>query len=216
MPAIFESIAVFYALIPKFIFMLESLIGLVKEYGQQHVVENPEVPNEYNERVMAEASYAVAGQLQSALANGQVQDVASLFGNDEDEAIMSNPLAQNMQSGFVNNITSKLGINKNVAIGLAGTLLPMIISQFVKRTRSTAPQDSGFDLGGLISSLTGGGGGNASGLNIASLISQFAGGGAQHGSQGGFDISGILNQLQNGARENQGSLSDVIHGFFQR
>jgi hypothetical protein len=214
--------------------MLESLIGLVKEYGQQQVVENPEVPNEYNESVMAEASYAVAGQLQQALANGQVQDVASLFDNDDDDAIMSNPLAQNMQSGFVDNITSKLGINKNVAIGLAGTLLPLVISQFVKRTRSTAPQDSGFDLGGLIGSLTGGGG-NAGGLNIGSLISQFTGGGGQQqggldigglinqftgggqpGGQGGFDMGNLLNQLQNGARENQGGLSDMIKGFFSR
>ena len=45
--------------------MLEDLFKMVKEFGQQEVVENPDVPNEQNDAVMAEASQAVAGTLQS-------------------------------------------------------------------------------------------------------------------------------------------------------
>jgi hypothetical protein len=195
--------------------MLENLLQLVKEYGQEQVVDNTDIPNEQNEAVMAEASYAVAGTLQNALASGQMDEVMKMFSTGSSSQIMSNPVAQNMQSGFVDNITSKLGINKNVAMGLAATLIPIVISKFVKRTRSTAPQDSGFDLGGLIGSLTGGGAGNG-GLDIGGLISQFTGGGGQ---QGGFDLQNIISQVTNGARQQQtntggGGLMDVINGFF--
>src|SRR5262245_42818798 len=130
--------------------MLENLFQLVKEYGQEQVVDNTDIPNEHNGQVMAEASYAVAGTLQNALANGQVQEVMGLFNTNSSSQIMSSPVAQSMQSGFVDNITSKLGINKNVAIGLAATLIPIVVSKLVKRTNSTAASDSGFNLNGLI------------------------------------------------------------------
>ena len=118
--------------------MLENLFQLIKDYGQEEVVNNPDIPNEQNEAVMAEASHAVAGTLQQTLAQGNVQDVMNLFNSNNSAQIMSSPVAQNMQAGFMDNVTNKLGINKNVAIGLAATLIPMVISKMVKRTRSTA------------------------------------------------------------------------------
>ncbi|HMP93756.1 MAG TPA: hypothetical protein PKD90_12830 [Phnomibacter sp.] len=194
--------------------MLENLLELVKQYGQEQVVDNTEIPNEQNEAVMAEASYAVAGTLQEALASGQMEDVLKMFSTGSSAQIMANPVAQNMQSGFVDSITSKLGINKNVAIGLAATLIPIVVSKMVKRTRSDAPEDSGFDLSGLIGSLTGGSGG---GLNIGSLIGQLTGGGGQQGG-GGFDIANIIQQVTSGAQQSRqsggGGLADLISGFF--
>jgi hypothetical protein len=193
--------------------MLENLFELVKQYGQQEVVENTDIPNEQNEAVMAEASYAVAGTLQNALASGQADEVMHMFNSGSSAQIMSNPVAQNMQAGFIDNITSKLGINKNVAMGLAATLIPMVVSKLVKRTRSTAPEDSGFDLSGLIGSLTGGGGAGG-GLDIGGLINQFTGGGG--GQQGGFDLQNIISQVTNGAQQQQGGggLMNLIQGFF--
>ncbi len=179
--------------------MLENLFELVKEYGQQHVVANPDVPNEHNDAVMAEASQSVAGTLQNALANGQMEDVQNLFANGGDA--MSNPLAQNMQGSFIDNITSKLGLNKNVAAGLASTFIPLILNQLVSRTNSTAPQDSGFNLNSLIGSLTGGGNaGNVGGLDIGGLINQFTGGG----------------QANAGQQQGAGGLDSLIKGFFGR
>ena len=36
--------------------MLEQITQLVKQYGQELVVENPDVPNESNNAVLAEAT----------------------------------------------------------------------------------------------------------------------------------------------------------------
>lgn len=200
--------------------MLENLFNLIKEQGQEQVVENPDIPNEHNEAVMAEASHAVAGTMQSALANGQVEDIQKMFQSKSSSQIMSNPVAQNMQGSFIDNITSKLGINKNVAMGLAATLIPIVISKLVKRTNSTAPQDSGFDFGSLIGSLTGGGnsggmfgsGGNSGGLG--GMLGQLTGGGQQNTNGGG--LMDILSQVTGGARQQQqqGGLGDLIKGFF--
>ena len=191
--------------------MLENLFQLIKDYGQEEVVNNPDIPNEQNEAVMAEASHAVAGTLQQNLAQGNVQEVMNLFNSNSSAQIMSSPVAQNMQAGFMDNITNKLGINKNVAIGLAATLIPMVISKMVKRTRSTADADSCFDLGNLISSLTGGQAGGG-GLNIGNLVSQFTGG----GGTGGFDLSDIVSKVTSGANQQQsaGGLSSLISNFF--
>ena len=192
--------------------MLENLFNLVKEYGKEQVVDNPDIPNEQNEAVMAEASHAVAGTLQSELANGNMSDVMKMFGSQSSSQIMSNPVAQNMQLGFMENITRKLGIDKNVASGLAATLIPMVISKLVKRTNSTAEADNGFNLNSLIGGLTGGGGG----MDFSNLLRQFTGG--SNDNSGGFDLNNIISQVSNGAAQQQqsGGLSSLINGFFGR
>lgn len=198
--------------------MLENLFQLIKEYGQEQVVDNPDIPNEKNNAVLAEASHAVAGTMQNALAEGQTEDIQKMFESKSSAQIMSNPVAQNMQGSFIDNITSKLGINKNVAMGLAATLIPIVISKLVKRTNSNAPQDSGFNLGSLIGSLTGGGssfgGGNSGGLG--GLLGQLTGSGGQSNAGGGFNLQDMLSQVTNGARQQrqQGGLGDLISGFF--
>lgn len=193
--------------------MLDQLLQMVKEYGENEVVQNPAVPNEQNNAVMSEASYAVAGTLQQAIANGNVQELMGLF--QQEDNVMSNPLAQQAQGSFVENITSKLGIDGNTAKGIAASLLPMIMQTLVKRTNSAAPEDSGFNISSLIGSLTGDG--QQGGLDIGNIISQFTGGGNSGG--GGLDLNNIINQVK-GNNEQQpgnsgaGGLMDMIQGFF--
>ncbi len=189
--------------------MLEQIFEMIKDFGKEQVVDNPEIPNEQNEAVMAEASHAVAGTLQQQLAQGNVAGVMDMFRSNDSTEIMGNPVAQNMQAGFMDNISSKLGINKNVAAGLAATLIPMVLSKLVHRTNSTDPADSGFNLNSLIGSLTGGG----TGHDFSGLLNQFTGGGA---GNGGFDLNSIISQVSNGANQQQqsGGLSSLISGFF--
>ncbi len=194
--------------------MLDNLLQLVKDFGENEVVNNPAIPNEHNNAVMGEAGMAVAGTLQQALANGNVQDVLAMF-QQGDGDVMSNPLAQQAQGSFLDSITSKLGIDKGAAAGVASSLLPMIMNTLVKRTNSQAPEDSGFDLNSLIGSLTGGGQpGGQGGLDIGGLINQFNGQGGQGGG-GGFDLNNLINQVKGGDKQGSGGgLGDLIQGFF--
>jgi hypothetical protein len=52
----------------KFIVMLEQISELVKQFGRQAVVENPDIPNEQNNAVLAEATNTIAGGMQNMLA----------------------------------------------------------------------------------------------------------------------------------------------------
>jgi hypothetical protein len=194
--------------------MLENLFQLIKEQGQTDVVDNPAVPNEQNNAVMAEASQAIAGTMQNALASGQTEQVQQLFQTDDTNQMMGNPLAQNMQGNFIDSITSKLGINKNVAMGIAASLIPIVLSKLVRRTNSPAPQDSGFDLGGLIGGLTGGGGlMGGGGINMGNVLGQLTSSG---NGGGGFNLQDVLAQVTSGARnqQQQGGLQSIIKGFF--
>jgi hypothetical protein len=193
--------------------MLENLLQLIQEQGQDTVVNNPEVPNEKNNAVLAEAGQAVAGTMQSALANGQVDDVQHLFTSSAPDNVRANPLAQNMQNNFIDSITSKLGISKSAAMGIAASLIPMVLSKLVHRTNSTAPQDSGFSLPGLISSLTGDS--SAGGLNMGNIVGQLS---SMSGGGGGFNLQEIINQVSgtNQPLHQSGELQDIIKGFFNR
>lgn len=198
--------------------MLEQLLSMVKDLGQDQVVNNPEVPNEYNDTVMATASESLLGTMQQAITSGHGDEVVKMFNSDDEGEIMANPLAQQVQSGFMDNITSKLGINSKTAAGLATVFIPMIISKLVKRTNSTAPADSGFSLQGLIGGLIGGNQQQSGGMDIASLIGQFTGGGQR---AGGLDIGSLIGQFTGGGQSNQQSggqnmIGNLIKGFFNK
>jgi hypothetical protein len=203
--------------------MLENLLSLVKEYAQENVVENPQIPNEKNDAVIAEATHSVANGLQEALANGQSEEVLNLFNSQGPTQVMSSPVAQNIQGGFLENITQKLGLNKNVALGLASTLIPIVLSKMVKR--SADPANSNFNIANIIGSLAGGGG-NAGGGGIGSLISQFAGGGngggignliSQFTGGNGSGIGNLISQFTGGGQQQQqsggGGIADLISQF---
>lgn len=199
--------------------MLEQLLSMVKDLGQHEVVNNPEVPNEYNETVMATASESLLGTMQQAIASGKGEELLKMFSSQHDGDIMANPLAQQVQSGFMDNITSKLGINSKTAAGLAATFIPLIINGLVKRTNSTAHEDSGFSIEGLLRGLTGGGGQQqAGGMDISSLIGQFTGGGQQ---AGGLDIGSLIGQFTGGGQAKQQAggqdmIGNLIKGFFNK
>lgn len=198
--------------------MLDQLLAMVKEIGQEQVVNNSLIPNEKNETVMATASESILGTIQQALAGGRGEELLSMFQSNSSAEIMSNPLAQDMQQGFMDNASQKLGLSSNVVKGLAATMIPIIISKLVKRTNSTAEADNGFSIQGLLGDLIGGGGQQqaAGGLDIGSLIGQFTGG----GQQGAGGIGGMLQQLIGGRQQQQAGgqdmIGNLIKGFFNK
>ena len=50
--------------------MLEQISELVKQYGKAAVVDNPEIPDQQNNAVMAEATKTITSGMQNMLAGG--------------------------------------------------------------------------------------------------------------------------------------------------
>lgn len=204
--------------------MLENLFNLIKNQGAEAVINNPQVPNEKNDAVLADATHSVADGLQGVLAGGGLQNVLSLFGGGGNNAggisgLLSNPIVGSIISNFTNKLTNNHGIEGNQASNIATSLIPNVISSLISKTNN--PNDSSFDLNGIIASLTGGGGQGqqAGGFDIAGLVGKFAGGGLDADGDGQVEISDIISKVTGGAQQQQqaggGGLMDMIKGFMK-
>ena len=203
--------------------MLKELFDLVKGNATESVINNPDVPNEHNDEVVAEATNTVASGLRNIIAGGGLQSLLSLFsgGGNNKKSLLSNPIVSMMMGHFAGKLMNKFNLNNNQANNLSGSLIPNILSSLINKTND--PGDSGFSLEKLLSSLTGGksdalGAQQAGGGGLQDLLKQFTGGGEQGGSGGG--LMDIVKSLAGGAQEQQqqnggGGLMDMIKGFMK-
>ncbi len=144
--------------------MLENLINLVKEHAGDAIINNPAVPNEHNDAVIAEAGHTIENGLKNMIAQGKLNDVLSLFHNQA--GISSNPAVQNISSSLIQNLTSKFGLNQSAANGIASSLIPNVLQSLVGKTNN--PADNSFNLEGIISHLT-------NGQNLNGLLNEAGG-----------------------------------------
>jgi hypothetical protein len=160
--------------------MLENLLNLVKEHAGDAVVNNPDVPNEYNDEVTAEATKTVASGFQNMMAGGGLENVLSLFGGGGQQqsgggGLLKNPIVNMMIGHFSSKLMAKFGLGSNQASGVANNLIPNVISGLINRTND--PNNNSFDINSIIGALTGGG--------TATPAQPAAGG-------GGFDFQNML------------------------
>ena len=207
--------------------MLEELFNLVKGAAGDSVTNNPDVPNEHNDAVVAEATNTVASGLRNMVAGGGLQNILSLFGNKDQQGgskgLLSNPVVNMMIGHFAGKLMSKFNLGGSQANNVASSLIPSVIGGLISKTND--PNNSTFSLDGLLNSITGGQSAQVaqqqqssgdSGFSFQNLIGQFTGGGGQSG--GG--IMDIVSKLAGGAQSQQqqnggGGLMDLIKGFIK-
>jgi hypothetical protein len=212
--------------------MLEQISELVKQYGRDAVINNPDVPNENNNAILAEATNTITGGLQNMLAGGGLQNIISMFtgggANAQQRAqaggiggLLKNPIVSMMVGHLISKLVGKFNMNPAQASNISNNLVPNVLNGLVSRTTSHDPADDAFDLNDLIGSLTGGKVATAEsggGFNFQGLIDQFTKG---DGNAGGFDLQDIVSQVTQGAQQNQEQqarggrgLVDLVKGFF--
>ncbi len=213
--------------------MLDKLFDLVKQFGQDTVVKNPEVPNEYNDDIMADATKTIGSGFQNVMAGGGFQNILDLFkggGNKSGSGgiggLLKNPIVTMMVGYFISKLVGKYKMSPAAASNVSNKLIPNVLNGLVSRTASTAPEDDGFDFNDLIGSLTGGkvptSESNSGGFNFQSLLNKFLGGGG-NGEEGNGNMQDVISQVTRGAQENQGEqagkgggLMDLIKGFMSK
>lgn len=214
--------------------MLDQLVNLVKQFGQDTVVENPEVPNEYNQEVMADATKTIASGFQNVMAGGGFQNILDLFkgggssssGSSGIGGLLKNPMVTMMIGYFINKLVSKYRMSPSSANSLASNLIPNVLDGLINKTVSHAPENDAFDFNDLIGSLTGGNvatsESSGGGFNFQGLLDQFTGGGNSSAGSNGFDLQDIIGQVTRGMQQNQqqsagggGGIIDLIKGFIK-
>ena len=211
--------------------MLDNLTDLVKGLAGDAVVNNPDIPNEKNNEVVAEATHTVASGLQNMVAGGGLQNIISMFsgGGQQSSAssLMNNPTVNMMIGHFASKLMSKFGLNSSQAGNVSTSLIPNVISGLINKTND--PNNSSFTLDNLLHSLTGGQSTQVAqeqqasgdtGFSFQNLISKFTGGGSGGSSTGGGGLMDIVSKITGGAQNAQqqqggGGLMNMIQGFFK-
>ena len=202
--------------------MLKELFDLVRGNAQESVINNPDVPNENNEEVVAEATNTIASGFRNIVAGGGVQSLLSLFGGDgsNKKGLLSNPIVSMMMGHFAGKLMNKFGMNNSQANNLSGSLIPNVLGNLINKTND--PNDSGFSLEKLLGSITGSNSSSnnneqSSGGGLGDLLKQFTGSNDQSSSGGG--LMDMVKQLAGGAQQQQqkngGGLLDLIKGFIR-
>ena len=198
--------------------MLKELFELVKNQATESVINNPAVPNEQNNEVVAEATNTVASGLRNIVAGGGAQSLLGLFnGGNDKKSLLSNPIVSMMMGHFAGKLMNKFNMNNTQANNLSGNLIPGVLGSLINKTND--PNDSGFSLEKLLGSITGNKAGltnqQAAGGGLQDVLAQLTGGGNTSGSGGG--VIDIIKDLAGGAQQQQqangGSLLDMIKGF---
>lgn len=193
--------------------MIEQLISMVKQSSQEVIEQNPDIPNDQNEKVSNIASESIMGTIQNLMSNGGAGDLMSMFsgGGNADEG---HPVMQSAVSDLSGNFQSKLGISGDKAAGLAGSIIPMIISKLFNKSGS----GGGFDLSSLLGGLTGGQGG---GFDLGNITSMLGGSGLDINKDGKTDLKDLTDALGGGKSaegnndsNKDGGLLDQLSGLF--
>nr|AIA19131.1 Unknown Function [uncultured bacterium] len=194
--------------------MLKELFDLVKGQATEPVINNPDIPNQYNDDVVAEATNTVASGLRNLVAGGGTQNVLSLFGGRTDKkSLLSNPIVSMMMGHFASKLMNKFNLGTSQANNLSGHLIPNVLGTLINK--SNDPNDSAFSLEKLLASITGGRSNEVTSHNggLGGLLKQFNGDG--HSNGGG--LLDMIKTMAGGAQEQQqrngGSLLDVIKSF---
>ena len=185
--------------------MLENLFNLVKESSTETVINNPVIPNEQNDAVIADATHSVADGLQGLLAGGGLQSVLSLFnGNNNvgNNGLLNNPIVTNIISSFTDKLSNNHGIAGDQASNISNTLIPNILSNLINKRND--PNNSSFDISSIIGSLTGGGTqAGSSNFDLGGLVSNFTSGGLDSNNDGQIGLDDIISKVTGGAQQQQ-------------
>jgi hypothetical protein len=145
--------------------MLDQLVNLVRQNAQESIVKNPAVPNEANDEAINDVAAQIFNGLKAQASKGNVQDLLGMFQGSQ-SSVENSPLTSSLVSNITGNLASKFGISPQVAAGIASSLIPLVMKQFVNKTKD--PNDKDFDLQDVVKNITGN-------SNVGDMLSQFSG-----------------------------------------
>ena len=217
--------------------MLDQLFNIVKNFGQETVVKNPDVPNEYNQEVMADATHTIAGGFKNMVAGGGLENILDLFkgGGGSNTSgggiggLIKNPIVSMMIGHFISKLVGKYSMSPSVASNVSNTIIPNSINSLIEQTKD--PKNKNLNLDGFINSIIGGGATEekpeekSGGSPLQDMLEKFTGGGGGGGNSnagggGGFNIQDIIGKITQKSQNNLsggqggGGLMDMIKGFF--
>ena len=143
--------------------MLDQLFNIVRNIGQRTVANNPEVPKEHTENIMADATGTIASGFQNVIAGGGFGSILDLFKRKNRNAqagtgsgLLHNPIISMMIGYFISKLVGKYKMSPSAANNVAQEIIPGSVNKLVEQTND--PNDRETTLDRLVHSLTNGNG----------------------------------------------------------
>lgn len=166
--------------------MLDQLSELVKQYGNEAVINNNNVPNEHNEGVMDEASTSIFSGLQQMVSEGGTAQLAELF-NGNNATSAANPVVQKLTEQLSGNLGQKFGLDSGAAAGVAGSIIPKVLGSLIGKAKN--PNDSSLEISDIVNAISGGQGNSG----LMDAISKYGGQfGLDQNNDGKVDMSDAM------------------------
>jgi len=166
--------------------MIDQLTKLVEQYAGEAIVQNKEVPDQFNNSAIQDVAQQIFGGLQNQVGQGNLQEVTAMFGGSSG-SLTGNPMVGQMITNIAGSLASKFGVSPQAAQSIAGSLIPQVMNQFINKTND--PNDPDFDLQDMMRSFSGN-----SGLDIGDLMGKATAGSS---SQASGDLGGMLGKIFN-------------------
>lgn len=166
--------------------MLDQLTQLVKQFGNDAVVKNSDIPNEQNEAVINETGDSIFSGLQKIVSEGGAEQLAGLFQGKPIDS--SNPVVQQLSQQLSGNLGEKFGLNTTTSSNVAGSLIPQILNSLVNKAKN--PNDKSFEISDIINAISGNSN-QASGImdTISKYGMQF---GLDQNADGKVDVADVM------------------------
>lgn len=133
--------------------MLENLINLVKEHAGDAIVKNNAIPNQNNNSAIETVAKSIFSTIKSQAGSGGLSKLTDLFSGANSQT--GQAVSQDAISAATKSLVSKLGISEEQAKDVAAKVIPTVMTNLVNKTND--PNDSSFDLNGIVKSVSGGG-----------------------------------------------------------
>ncbi|MFN8343580.1 MAG: hypothetical protein U0X91_01165 [Spirosomataceae bacterium] len=137
--------------------MLEQLMGLIQDHSQEAIVNNPAIPNQYNNDAMQTVMQSVMGGLQNEAQGGNLGGLMGLLSGQSGKGgnLMNNPIVAGIAQNAIGSLMQKFGLSNSTAANVIAQVLPGVLSSMI--TKTSNPNDDSIDFGGIMGSLLGGG-----------------------------------------------------------
>ena len=165
--------------------MFDQLSELVKQFGDEAVINNPTVPNEHNEAVMQEAGSTILSGLKDMVATGNIDDLSGML-SGKTAINGNNPVVKQLTEKVTGNLGEKFGLSKDAAGSVAGGLITQILGGLLNNAKDA--KQPGFNMNDLIAAISGGKGGN-----LMDAVSKYGGQfGLDQNNDGKVDIGDAM------------------------
>lgn len=136
--------------------MLEQLLNMVKDNSQDAIVNNPAIPNQFNDSAQSSIMESIMGGLQNEVQGGNIGGLLGLLTGKQaaGSGLMSNPIVAGIAQNAIGSLMDKFGVENAAAKGIVASVLPGVINSLITKTND--PNDSSIDMNSVFGSLMGG------------------------------------------------------------